>query len=105
MNSQVNIISKFDNNVQLILTKFNEMIELMKLNNKDLEIQSIESIQMNANSQVIIRLVEELLNLTKNLKEKWILGQIHENSTDILQDNNYELYNKLNNILNDITQL
>lgn len=107
MSSQINLISKFDNNIQLILTKFNEIIELIKLNNKDLEIQAVESIQINSNTQIIIRLIEELLNLTKSLKEKWILGQIHENSTDILNNpnNNYQLYLKLNKILSDITDV
>lgn len=103
--AQVNVISKFDNNIQLILTKFNEILELLKLNNKDLEVQSVESIQIQSDTQIIVRLVEELLNLTRSLKEKWILGQVHKTSKDILSDNNYELYLKLNGILSEITRL
>lgn len=80
------------------------MIELLKLNNKELEVQSVEAIQIQSDSQIIVRLVEELLSLTKSLKEKWILGQIHNTSEDILQGNNYQLYVKLNDLLADITQ-
>lgn len=103
--AQINIISKFDNNIQLILTKFNEIIELLKLENKDLEVQSVEAIQIQSDSLVIVRLVEELLNLTKSIKEKWILGQAHHASKDILSDNNYQIYLKLNSLLSDITDL
>ena len=103
--SQISVMSKFDNNIQLILTKFNELLELLKLDGKDLEIQSVEAIQIQSDTQIIVRLVEELLNLTRGLKEKWILGQVHRTSKDVLGDNNYELYMKLNGILSDITQL
>lgn len=102
--SQVSVMSKFDNNIQLILTKFNEVLELLRLDGKDLETQAVEAIQIQSDTQIVVRLVEELLHLTKSLKEKWILGQVHRKSGDVLADNNYELYVKLNGILSDITE-
>jgi mediator of RNA polymerase II transcription subunit 22 len=103
MSSQTAILSKFDNNIQLILTKFNEIQQLLILNGKDIEVQAVEATQIQADTQIIVRLVEELLTLTKGLKEKWILGQIHNTSADILQGNNYHLYEKLNSLLSNIT--
>lgn len=97
---------KFDANIQQIVTKFNETLELLKLNNKSLEVQAVESIQIQSNTQTIIRLITELLELTKTLKEKWILGQVYPMDDDLLKDQekSVKLYNEINNLLERIVQ-
>ena len=97
---------KFDANIQQIVTKFNETLELLKLNNKSLEVQAVESIQIQSNTQTIIRLITELLELTKTLKEKWILGQVYPMDDDLLKDQekSVKLYNQINNLLERIVQ-
>ena len=97
---------KFDANIQQIVTKFNETLELLKLNNKSLEVQAVESIQIQSNNQTIIRLITELLELTKTLKEKWILGQVYPMDDDLLKDQekSVKLYNQINNLLERIVQ-
>lgn len=108
MSSKTNLISKFDNNIQLIITKFNEIIELSDIGDKELITQSIEALQIESNSNIIIKLCQELLNLTKTLKENWILGQKIGNDElmkDVLQNENYEIYSKVNKLLGDITEV
>ena len=97
---------KFDANIQQIVTKFNETLELLKLNNKSIEVQAVESIQIQSNTQTIIRLITELLELTKTLKEKWILGQVYPMDDDLLKDQekSVKLYNEINNLLERIVQ-
>ncbi|GMM47829.1 hypothetical protein DAPK24_044270 [Pichia kluyveri] len=97
---------KFDANIQQIVTKFNETLELLKLNNKSIEVQAVESIQIQSNTQTIIRLITELLELTKTLKEKWVLGQVYPMDDDLLKDQekSVKLYNEINNLLERIVQ-
>ena len=97
---------KFDANIQQIVTKFNETLELLRLNNKSIEVQAVESIQIQSNTQTIIRLITELLELTKTLKEKWILGQVYPMDDDLLKDQekSVKLYNQINNLLERIVQ-
>ena len=97
---------KFDANIQQIVTKFNETLELLRLNNKSIEVQAVESIQIQSNTQTIIRLITELLELTKTLKEKWILGQVYPMDDDLLKDQekSVKLYNEINNLLERIVQ-
>lgn len=97
---------KFDANIQQIVTKFNETLELLKLNNKSIEVQAVESIQIQSNTQTIIRLITELLELTKTLKEKWVLGQVYPMGDDLLKDQekSVKLYNEINNLLERIVQ-
>ncbi|TID30976.1 hypothetical protein CANINC_000422 [Pichia inconspicua] len=97
-----NAVAKFDTNIQLVLTKFQEILALLTLHDKTLEVHATESLQIENNAHTIVRLVEELLTLTRTLKEKWILGQLpkEEGLKDV---NNYELYLRINSLLNDIT--
>lgn len=97
---------KFDANIQQIVTKFNETLELLRLNNKSIEVQAVESIQIQSNTQTIIRLITELLELTKTLKEKWVLGQVYPMDDDLLKDQekSVKLYNEINNLLERIVQ-
>lgn len=86
-----------DSNIESILTEFLKIVELSSVSeqlvgqvetktkqdtNKEQILDKsegtlgVESLQIETNSNSIIRQVEELLSITRNLKESWILGQI-----------------------------
>ncbi|VEU22253.1 DEKNAAC103307 [Brettanomyces naardenensis] len=102
-----NLLSKFDNNVELLLAKFQEICTLSTVENKDYEVQSVESLQIESDGWTIIRIAEELLSVTRTLKESWILGQAK--NTDPDKDPNdfsdaqlYDLYEKVNRLLDEL---
>ncbi|KAG7796910.1 hypothetical protein KL944_005011 [Ogataea haglerorum] len=70
------ILSRVDNNVELILQKFHDIVELSSVQEKSQETHAIEALQMESNAATIVRLTEELLAITRQLKEAWILGQV-----------------------------
>ncbi|GMG20857.1 unnamed protein product [Ambrosiozyma monospora] len=70
------LLSKLDNNIENILTKVQDILNLSTINEKSLELQTIETLQIESNIWTIIRLVDELLGLTRTLKENWILGYV-----------------------------
>ncbi|KAH3677424.1 hypothetical protein OGATHE_000898 [Ogataea polymorpha] len=72
------ILSRVDNNVELILQKFHDIIELSSVQEKSQETHAIEALQIESNAATIVRLTEELLAITRQLKEAWILGQVPE---------------------------
>lgn len=102
-----NIVAKFDNNIQLILTKFHEILDLISIQDKSLQVHSTESLQIQSNTQTIVRLVKELLSLTRTLKEKWVLGQVDDSvdsEAGVEERNNYDLYVKINKLLSNICE-
>lgn len=98
-----NVVAKFDTNVQLVLSKFQEILALLTLHDKALTVHATESLQIESNAHTIVRLVEELLTLTRTLKEKWVLGQVPFDD-DNNDERNYELYEKINSLLQEISE-
>mgnify|MGYP003362554703 CR=1 FL=1 len=127
--SQAHILARFDNNVQQLLAKFTELLKLNSTGGaggagntvgidgtdagigngpKDLEVHAVDALQMHAHAQTIVRLVEELLNLTRSLKERWVLGQVHGGGSeeDLLENSErcYDVYNRVNALLSNVTE-
>ncbi len=129
--SQAHILARFDNNVQQLLAKFTELLQLNSTGGaggagagstvgidgtdastsngpKDLEVHAVDALQMHAHAQTIVRLVEELLNLTRSLKERWVLGQVHGGGSeeDLLENSErcYDVYNRVNALLSNVTE-
>ncbi|ODV86356.1 hypothetical protein CANARDRAFT_22252 [[Candida] arabinofermentans NRRL YB-2248] len=109
--SSLTLITKIDNNVELMLQKFHDIIELSSVLDKSQETLAIESLQIESNTSTIIRLAEELLSITRMLKESWILGQVptisgHEGETTEAKDEqDLELYFKVNQLLDNVAGL
>ncbi|GME73386.1 unnamed protein product [Ambrosiozyma monospora] len=121
------LLSKLDNNIENILTKIQDILNLSTITEKSLELQTIETLQIESNTWTIIRLVDELLGLTRTLKENWILGYVpvsngardgsggDDGETDDVVVNeevdeeedrkNMELQFKINRLIQDITGL
>ncbi len=104
------LLSDLDNKVELLLTKFQEICRLAQVEDKEYETQSVESLQIESNAWTITRMAEELLGVTRLLKEEWILGQTKvldpENDPNHLSDERLaELYNKVNLLLDDVTSV
>ncbi|KAG7195574.1 uncharacterized protein KQ657_003341 [Scheffersomyces spartinae] len=70
------ILQRIDTNVEQVLTKFQRIFELAVVEDKSKELLAVESLTMEADALSIIRLCEDLLSITRNLKETWCLGSI-----------------------------
>ncbi|GME88482.1 unnamed protein product [[Candida] boidinii] len=119
--SQV-LIDKVDSSVEVLLQKFHDIVELSLILNKSEETLAVETLQIESNTTSIIKVAEELLTITRSLKEAWILGQVpksnltHDYDSEIVDSNDKELiddkiqksleqYNNLNALLEQITDL
>lgn len=103
-----NVLAKLDNNVELLLSKFQEICQLASVEGKNYEVQSVEALQIESDGWTIVRIAEELLNVTRTLRESWVLGQqknVDPNSdaSSFTDDELYALYSKINLLLDDIT--
>lgn len=98
------------------------LILFYQILNKSEETLAVETLQIESNTTSIIKVAEELLTITRSLKEAWILGQVpksnltHDYDSEIVDPNEKELldakiqrsleqYNNLNALLEQITDL
>ncbi|GME67776.1 unnamed protein product [[Candida] boidinii] len=119
--SQV-LIDKVDSSVEVLLQKFHDIVELSLILDKSEETLAVETLQIESNTTSIIKVAEELLTITRSLKEAWTLGQVpksnltHDYDSEIVDPNEKELldakiqksleqYNNLNALLEQITDL
>lgn len=61
------------------------------------EVQASEMLQIELNAQTMVRLVEELLSVSRTLKESWILGQLPEFKK--VEDPTIGITEKINTVL------
>ncbi len=104
------LLSDLDNKIELLLSKFQEICQLAQVDDREYETQSVESLQIESNAWTITRIAEELLGVTRLLKEEWILGQTKvvdpENDANHLSDKQLvDLYSKVNTLLDDVTSV
>ncbi|ODQ79914.1 hypothetical protein BABINDRAFT_8104 [Babjeviella inositovora NRRL Y-12698] len=93
------LLEKVNGNSALMLQKLFSIIELSTVEGKPKETLAVEILQIESNAATIIRLAEELLTVTRTLKENWILGQLK------LDDDQYnELERNLDLKMNDLIE-
>ncbi|KAH3662300.1 hypothetical protein OGAPHI_005550 [Ogataea philodendri] len=97
------LLTRVNNNVELVLQKFHDIVELSSIEDKSQETQAIEALQIESNAATVVRLTEELLAITRQLKEAWILGQV-PNSIESQQDERL-LQAKMNQLLEVVSTL
>ncbi|CDK27757.1 unnamed protein product [Kuraishia capsulata CBS 1993] len=95
-----NLMAKLDSNAELMTQKFQNILDLSSILDKSQGTLAIETLQIEADSSTIIRLTEELLSISRTLKESWILGQLPQIEVDKVQEG---LYDKMNLLLDSIT--
>ncbi|CAH2448376.1 Kinetochore protein [Komagataella phaffii CBS 7435] len=100
------LMDKLDSNVTLMVQKYQSILELVTSSDKSIGTQSVETLQIESNASTIIRLSEELLSMTRTLKESWVLGQlpkINEDS-DLSNEHLREKMNQLLELVSDETK-
>ncbi|ODV69398.1 hypothetical protein HYPBUDRAFT_159308 [Hyphopichia burtonii NRRL Y-1933] len=70
------LLQRIDTNVEQILQKFEDIFEVAIIQDKSREQLSVENLTIESDSALIIRLCEDLLSITRDLKEAWCLGTL-----------------------------
>lgn len=94
-------MSKVDANVTMLAQRFQSILELASSEDKSLNTSATETLQIETNTANIIRIAEELLMITRQLKEAWVLGQIPVMEQ---QFDDKDLAKKMDKLLDDITR-
>lgn len=94
-------MSKVDANVTMLAQRFQSILELASSEDKSLNTSATETLQIETNTANIIRIAEELLMITRQLKEAWVLGQI---PVMYQQFDDKDLAKKMDKLLDDITR-
>lgn len=70
------LLQKIDNIIETIILKFTNIFENLQNANKTTEILAMESVTMENNCIQIIRLCQDLISISRSLKEIWVLNSI-----------------------------
>lgn len=72
---------KIDSVVEQVLQKFQDIFEVSVIQDKSKEVLSVEFLSLEADALTIVRLCEDLLSISRTLKETWCLGTLKVNNT------------------------
>ncbi|CAI5757665.1 unnamed protein product [Candida verbasci] len=103
----ITLLQKIDQIVEQILIKFNDILQTFINEEKPKELLSIESISIENNAIQIIRLCQDLLNISRQLKEIWVLNSIKINDDEKLKmtdDEVKDIFKKFNLLTDKIAQ-
>lgn len=94
--------------MEQILQKFQDIFEVAVVQDKSKELLAVENLTIESHTLLIIRLCEDLLTITRNLRETWCLGSIKvDNSGETkgrLEDEK-AVFEKFNALTSRIVQL
>ncbi|KAG2731940.1 hypothetical protein G9P44_005527 [Scheffersomyces stipitis] len=76
------LLQKIDTNVEQILQKFQDIFEVAINQEKPKELLAVESLTIESDAITIIRLCQDFLSISRNLKETWCLGTIKVTATN-----------------------
>lgn len=78
---------------------------MANVDDKSKELLSVESLTIESDAYMIIRLCEDLLTMTRGLKEAWCLGTMKvEEQNDIDSIDAKVVYEKFNQLIDKINQ-
>ncbi|RVD85610.1 uncharacterized protein DFL_003927 [Arthrobotrys flagrans] len=75
-------ISKLNGYQNTLLLRFQNIIELATDDTTDLTMAATQTHQIQVHTAAMIKTVEDLLTLTRALKEAWLFGQMGEDVVD-----------------------
>ncbi|KAF3194236.1 hypothetical protein TWF106_006508 [Orbilia oligospora] len=75
-------ISKLNGYQNTLILKFQNIIELATEDTADLTMAATQTHQIQVHTAAMIKTVEDLLTLTRALKEAWLFGQMGEDVAD-----------------------
>ncbi|KAF8476126.1 surfeit locus protein 5 subunit 22 of mediator complex-domain-containing protein [Kalaharituber pfeilii] len=70
------LIERVNNNVMNLNKRFDNIIQLAPIDDKDKCVTAAEVYQIEVHAAAMIRAAEDLLALTRSLKEAWLFGQL-----------------------------
>ncbi|KAK6457560.1 mediator complex, subunit Med22 [Scheffersomyces xylosifermentans] len=73
------LLQKIDSNVEQMLQKFQDIFEVAINQEKPKELLAVESLTIESDALTIIRLCQDLLSISRSLKETWCLGTLKVN--------------------------
>ncbi|KAF8542645.1 surfeit locus protein 5 subunit 22 of mediator complex-domain-containing protein [Trichophaea hybrida] len=68
--------TRVNNNMEILLKRFETIMQLSPVENKDKNIAAAEAYQIETHASSMIRAAEDLVALTRSLKEAWLFGQL-----------------------------
>ncbi|KAL6453900.1 SRB6 Mediator of RNA polymerase II transcription subunit 22 [Candida maltosa Xu316] len=100
------LLQKIDSIIETIILKFTNIFENLQNENKTTEVLSMESLTMENNCVQIIRLCQDLISISRNLKEVWVLNSIKvtQEKSDWKQDEINAIFNQFNTLTNKIAE-
>ncbi|CAK9438782.1 uncharacterized protein LODBEIA_P30060 [Lodderomyces beijingensis] len=69
----ITLLQKIDSIVEQLLVKFQDMFEVLKNDSKPKELLAVESLTIENDAVQIIKLCQDMLSISRSLKETWIL--------------------------------
>lgn len=73
------LLQRIDSNVEQILSKFHDIFSMAVTNDQTRDQLAVELLSIESHALTIIRLCEDLLHISRNLKESWCLGSMKVN--------------------------
>ncbi|KAG5422034.1 hypothetical protein I9W82_001127 [Candida metapsilosis] len=78
----ITLLQKIDSIVEQILVKFQNILEVLANDTKPKELLSIESLTIESDAIQIIRFSQDLLSISRSLKESWVLSSLKVKKND-----------------------
>ncbi|KAK6465543.1 mediator complex, subunit Med22 [Scheffersomyces coipomensis] len=101
------LLQRIDYDVEQILQKFQHIFEVSRNQDKPKELLAVESLTIESDALTIIRYCEDLLSISRAVKETWCLGTLKVTNEDDKFINEKELdkiFNKFNTLTDQIAQ-
>lgn len=101
------LFEKLDQTTEILSTKLGELVKLASLDDSETSLGSVSTnglLMVNSQTMQLVKGVEDLLVLTRSIREKWLLNQIPEQgitNAQISQDPE-KLENLLENCMQEI---
>lgn len=75
-NRSITLLQRVDNATEQLNSKFTDIVNSAKVSSKDKSALAMETYLVEESTSAMVRSLEDLLFVTRSLKEAWILGQI-----------------------------
>lgn len=96
---------KIDSTIEQILQKFQDIFDVANVEDKSKELLAVESLTIESDAFMIIRLCEDMLTMTRGLKEVWCLGTMRVEEGDVSETIDVaKVHEKFNQLIDTINQ-
>ncbi|KAK9457050.1 surfeit locus protein 5 subunit 22 of mediator complex-domain-containing protein [Dipodascopsis uninucleata] len=72
----LSINQRINEATNIIISEFSDIIELAPISGKDRVTTAAETYQIECHATSIVRAIEDLLLISRSLKEAWLLGEV-----------------------------